>query len=121
MTHDNLKERTFRFAVTSIRSAKPPIGDPVGRHLVGQVIRSGAGVASNYNAACHAKSRPDFASKVTVVAEEAAETVLWFRLFVELDLLAGPAVEPLIKEGQELASIAVASARTARRPQRDRV
>jgi four helix bundle protein len=80
-----------------------------------------AGVASNYKAACHAKSRPDFASKVTVVAEEAAETVPWFRLFVELDLLAGPAVEPLIKEGQELASIAVASARTARRPRRDDV
>ena len=116
MRHDNLRERTFRYAVASIRTVRPLIGDPLGRHLVGQVVRSSAAVASNYSSACHAKSRPDFAAKVSIVAEEASETVLWLRLIVELELLKMAAVEPLISEGQELAAIAVTSARAARRP-----
>jgi four helix bundle protein len=95
------------------------VSDPLGRHLVGQVVRSGGGVASNYLAACHAKSRPDFAAKITVVAEEASETAMWFRLFVEVDLLPASEAKPLIQEGLELTSIAVASAKTARRSKRD--
>jgi len=116
MRHDNLRERTFRYAVASIKAVRPLITDPLGRHLVGQVVRSSAAVGSNYSSACHAKSRPDFAAKISIVAEEASETVLWLRLIVELELLKMAAVEPLILEGQELAAIAVTSARTARRP-----
>ena len=77
-------------------------------------------MASNYLAACHAKSRPDFAAKVTVVAEEASETALWFRLFVEVDLMPASEAKPLIQEGLELTSIAIASARTARRPRAEK-
>lgn len=115
MDHQNLRDRTFRFAVQSIRTVKPLSGDPLGRHLLGQVVRSGGGVASNYLAACHAKSRPDFAAKIMVVAEEASETALWFRLFVEIGLIPADEAKPLIQEGLELTSIAIASARTARR------
>ena len=73
-------------------------------------------MASNYTSACHAESRTDFAAKISIVAEEASETVLWLRLIVELELLKVTAVQPLISEGEELAAIAVSSARTARRP-----
>jgi four helix bundle protein len=75
-------------------------------------------VASNYRAACHARSRPDFASKVSIVAEEAAETSVWLRLFVALGLLADSAVQPLVSESEELTAIAVASAQTARKPKK---
>ena len=119
MSHDNLRERTFRYAANCIGSVRPLLTDPLGRFLVGQIVRSSGGVASNYNSACHAKSRPDFASKVSVVAEEAAETVLWFRLMVEIGLLPARVAQPLIAEGEELTAIAVASARTARRPRKE--
>ena len=116
MRHDNLRDRTFNYALASIKAVRPLIGDPLGRHLVGQIVRSSASVASNYTSACHAKSRPDFAAKISIVAEEASETVLCLRLMVELELLKNAAVQTLIAEGQELVAIAVASARTARRP-----
>jgi four helix bundle protein len=74
-----------------------------------------AGIGSNYDAACHAKSRADFAAKVTIVAEEASEAVYWLEVFVAVDLLTDAAARPLIIEGNELAAIATASARTARR------
>lgn len=121
MAYENLKDRTFQFAVRCIKVARPLIDDPLGRHLVGQVVRSSGGVASNYLAACHAKSRADFAAKITVVAEEASETEMWFRLFVAIDLMPAHEVTALIQEGAELTAIAVASAKTARRPKRERV
>ena len=83
--------------------------------LAAQLIRSGSGVGSNYNSACHAKSRPDFASKIAVVAEEASETAYWLEIFVALGLMTESTARVLISEGRELAAIAIASARTARR------
>jgi len=115
MRHDNLRDRTFNYAVATIKAIRPLINDPLGRHLVGQPIRSSAAVASNYRSACHARSRPDFASKISIVAEEAAETSGWLRLFVALELLADSVAQPLVGEGEELTAIAVASAITARR------
>jgi four helix bundle protein len=115
MRHDNLRDRTFTFAVATIKAIRPLINDPLGRHLVGQAIRSSAAVASNYRSACHARSRPDFASKVSIVAEEAAETSVWVRLFVALGLLSDSAAQPLVRESEELTAIAVASAQTARK------
>jgi hypothetical protein len=41
---------------------------------------------------------------------------MWFRLFVEVELLPASEAKRLIQEGLELTSIAIASARTARRP-----
>ena len=115
MRHDNLRDRTFNFAVATIKAVRPLINDPLGRHLVGQAIRSGAAVASNYRSACHARSRPDFASKISIVAEEAAETSVWIRLFVALELMKDGVAQPLVAESEELTAIAIASAQTARR------
>ncbi len=114
MGYEHLKRRTFRFAVDAIRTARPLLHDPLGRHLVGQVIRSSSSVGANYDAACNARSRADFAAKVSIVAEEASETGFWFRLFVALELLEGERAEPIVTEARELASIATASAQTAR-------
>jgi four helix bundle protein len=118
MPHDNLRARTFQYSVACIKAARPLLADPLGRLLVGQVVRSGGGVGANYSSACHAKSRPDFASKISTVAEEAAEAAFWFQLFVAVDLLAETTAGPPMTEGRELASIATASARTARRRRR---
>jgi four helix bundle protein len=117
MRHDNLRDRTFNYAVATIKAIRPLLNYPLGRHLVGQPIRSSASVASNYRSACHAKSRRDFASKISIVAEEAAETTVWLRLLVALDLLIESAARPLVSEGEELTAIAT-SAQTARKVRR---
>jgi four helix bundle protein len=115
MRHDNLRDRTFNYAVATIKAVRPLINDPLGRPLVGQPLRSSAAVASNYRSACHARSRRDFASKISIVAEEAAETSVWLRLFIALDLLADSVAQPMVMEGEELTAIAIASAQTARK------
>jgi len=76
MTHDNLRARMFAFAVSSIRAVRPLLQDALGRHIASQLFRSASGVAANYDGACLAKSRRDFASKISIVAEEASESAV---------------------------------------------
>ena len=59
--------------------------------------------------------------KSSIVAEEAAETSVWLRLFVALDLMKDGVAQPLVNEGEELTAIAVASAQTARRPRSEKL
>jgi len=45
----------------------------------------GTSLAANYRAACRARSAADFISKISVVAEEADETLFWFELLAEAE------------------------------------
>jgi four helix bundle protein len=51
-------------------------------HVRDQLQRSSTSVASNYRAACRAKSRADFVAKLGIVEEEADESAFWLE-FIE--------------------------------------
>ncbi|PYL98050.1 MAG: hypothetical protein DME27_06525 [Verrucomicrobia bacterium] len=45
-------------------------------HIIGrQFLRSGRSLAANYRASCRARSTTDFISKISVVTEDADETL----------------------------------------------
>jgi hypothetical protein len=71
-------------------------------------------VGANYRAACRAKSVPDFISKIATVEEETDESIYWMELLVEAGIVHGQKLEPLIREGDELLAIMVASLKTAK-------
>jgi four helix bundle protein len=75
---------------------------------------SGTSVAANYRAACRARSAADFISKISVVVEEADETLFWLELIVEAKLVPTKLVESLIAECEELLKIFSASLATAK-------
>jgi four helix bundle protein len=79
-----------------------------------QLLRAGTSVGANYRAACRAKSRADFISKMKVVEEECDEVLYWIELLVELDWDQPHAMIGLKKEAQEILSITVATIKTAR-------
>jgi four helix bundle protein len=79
------------------------------------VLRSGTSVGANYRAACRAKSRADFISKMGTVEEECDETMYWMELLVESGQLKPARVACLMKEADELLRIVIASTQTARR------
>jgi four helix bundle protein len=54
-------------------------------------------------------------SKISVVAEEADETLFWFELLSEADLVKVNLIQPLIKECLELLKIFSSSLATAKR------
>jgi four helix bundle protein len=80
-----------------------------------QMIRSGFSVSANYRAACRAKSVRDMIAKLAIVEEEGDETIDWLEMVVELNHLPAEDLQALIKEGNEIVAMTVASIKTLRR------
>ena len=115
MNNENLKQRTRQFALDVIKLVeKLPPRDVVNDVLGKQLLRSGTSVAANYRSATRARSSADFISKMTIVEEEADESVLWIDLLEASQRIRSEAARLLMKEAGELTAIAVASVRTAR-------
>jgi four helix bundle protein len=85
---DVLKERTKQFAIRIVAVSRSlphsREADVVGK----QLLRSGTGVAANYRAVCRARSKAEFTSKMSIVVEEADETVFWLELLSDAGLAA---------------------------------
>jgi four helix bundle protein len=97
-----LQDRTKKFAVRTIKAFVRLPKDEATRIVGRQFLRSGTSLAANYRAACRSRSGADFISKISVVAEEADETLFWFELLVESDLIKSPIIRPLMSECEEV-------------------
>jgi four helix bundle protein len=110
-----LQDRTKAFAVRIVKAFSELPKHEAARVIGRQFLRSGTSLAANYRAACRARSAADFISKISVVTEEADETLFWLELLVKAELIKANLVEPLMKECQELLKIFSASLATAKR------
>ena len=113
--HRDLKKRTKEFALRIIEFIETlPRGrttDVIG----GQLLRAGTSVGANYRSSCRARSPADFIAKMGIVEEEADESLYWMELLIEAGIVKPENIEALMKEGDELVAITVASINTARR------
>jgi len=80
-----------------------------------QLFRSGTSVGANYRAACRARSKADFISKLGIVLEEADEILYWLEILIETKFLEAPLLNEIMAEANELIAIFVASFNTAKR------
>jgi four helix bundle protein len=112
MTADELKVRTKQFAHRCVKLAASLPATTLGRHISGQLIRSGTSVAANYRAACVAQSRAAFAAKLSIVLEEADESYFWIEFIGDENLIPADQLAPLLKEADELISIFTSSRNT---------
>jgi four helix bundle protein len=97
-----LQDRTKKFAIRIIKSFARLPKDEAARIIGRQFLRSGTSLASNYRTACRARSAADFISKISIVTEEADETLFWFELLVEAELIRIKLAEPLMSECAEI-------------------
>ena len=77
-----------------------------------QLLRSGTSVGANYRSACRAKSTPDFVSKLSIVEEEADESIYWMELLVESGLIEEALLADLTDEANQILAIIVSSIKT---------
>jgi four helix bundle protein len=70
---NDLKERTKRFALDTLRFCSGLPAKPDFRMIANQLMRAGTSVGANYRAACRSKSKADFINKLSIVEEEADE------------------------------------------------
>jgi four helix bundle protein len=115
MNSKDMKSRTFHFGLEAIQLAEGLPKSASAATLGKQLLRSGTSVGANYRAACRARSRADFVSKMKIVEEELDETLYWLDVFKSSGISKAEDTLKLEKEGDELLSIIVASIKTARR------
>lgn len=114
MTQDELKRRTKEFALRIIKLTESFPNTFLGRHVSGQLIRSGTSVPANYRAACRARSNADFIAKMGIVEEEADESAFWIEFAVDTTLVKAELVTDFLDESNQLVAIFVSSINTAR-------
>jgi four helix bundle protein len=112
-----LQSRTKRFALPILVLIDRLPNTIGGRVLANQLARSATSVGANYRAACRARSRAEFASKLGTVAEEADESLYWLELIRDGNFMAEKNIGSLLAEVDELTAIFTADRRSASRPQ----
>ena len=115
MTPAELRARTKTFAVAVIQLCRELPPTPDGRELCRQLFRAGTSVASNYRAACRARSRAEFIAKLGTVLEESDESLFWLELIVDSKIKPRARVARLLDEADQLTAIFVVSLKTAKR------
>jgi four helix bundle protein len=80
-----------------------------------QALRSATSVGANYRAACRAQTRAIFVHKMSIVVEEADETVYWLELLRDADIVRPTLLNDLIDEAEQILKIMAAARKTARR------
>lgn len=91
------------------------VASRAGNHVGGQLLRSGTSPYFNHGEAEAAESRRDFIHKLGVCLKELREPQRALRLIERVPLVNPPsAVEPLLRETDELIRIFKSSSRTAR-------
>ena len=101
----DLKARTKRFALEIIQLVSELPKNTAGFELGKQLIRSGTSVGANYRSSQRGRSRAEFISKLSIVQEEADESIFWLELISESSLLSKERVSPSLKEADELTAI----------------
>jgi len=106
---DLLSDRLVDFAVEVIKIVDALPKTVAGKHVGGQLIRAGTSGGSNYEEACGAESRPDFAHKMSIVLKELKETRFWLRLIRRTKMLDLKYTDPVLDECEQLCAIVAKS------------
>src|SRR5512140_20701 len=84
---DELKIRTRTLGLRIIKLTEALPSSKAANVIGNQLLRCGTSVGANYRAACRARSKPDFISKVGIAIEEADESLYWIEILVEAGIM----------------------------------
>jgi len=115
MSPEEFKKRTKTFELRTIRLVEALPAKRAAQVIGNQLLRAGTSVGANYRAACRAKSRADFISKMGTVEEETDESLYWMEMLVDAGLIKQALIGELMREGSEILSVVVASINTSKR------
>lgn len=110
-----MKVRTKAFTIRIVKLCRFLPKNPEGKIIGNQLLRCGTSVGANYRAACRARSKLEFISKIGIVIEECDESIFWMELIVELGLLRYSQMELIIQEANEILAIMITSSNSARK------
>jgi four helix bundle protein len=112
MDQQEMKRRTKEFAKRIIKLCRSLPDSWEARRVSDQLFRSGTSVGVNYRAACRARSKSEFVSKLSIVLEETDKSLYWLEIIAETKLLQEKLLISLMQEGNELIAILVSTINT---------
>lgn len=102
---EKFKARTKRLSIDVIKFYDQLNKSDSVRIIGKQLIRSVTSTAANYRVACIARSQAEFFAKMSIVTEEADETIYWLEVLRETELADKDILEPLIVEATEISKV----------------
>lgn len=114
MNEAEFKRRTREFGLRTAKVCDALPSKRSANAIGNQLVRSGFSVGDNYRSACRAKSRRDMIAKLAIVEDELDESLGWLNALHELGHVPKRRLASLLKEGDELLAMVVASIRTLR-------
>ena len=110
----DIEERLLEFAVRVGKAVDALPDSRLGRHIAGQLVRSGTSPVPNYAEACAAESKKDFIHKLAIALKELRESNVWIRMIVKSELIPEQRLEQLRDECDQLCKIIAKSLVTAK-------
>jgi four helix bundle protein len=114
MNPDELRARTRAFSLRIVKLVQTLPKSMIAEVLGKQVLRCATSVGANYRAACRAQSGAMFIAKLSIVVEEADETVYWLELIRDAGLIKPELLAELLDEAEQILKIMASSRKTAR-------
>ena len=111
----DLQDRLVEFAVRVVNVVESLPDTKAGKHIAGQLVRSGTSPAPNYGEAQSAESRKDFIHKMKIALKELRETQIWLQIIERKPLCEPERMRDINVECDELIAIFVKSLQTAER------
>lgn len=103
---EKMKKRTKKFAVDVIRFCDSLKNSKASSVITYQLVKSATSTGANYRAACGARSKNEFFSKICIVVEEADESEYWLEVIQDVRLSKEvKELERLLREAIELTKI----------------
>lgn len=109
---DDLQERLIGFAVMIIKFCSKLPKTDAGRHVAGQLLRSGTAPAPHYGEARSAESKKDFLHKLRIALKELNETAVWLEIIERAEMVPKSEMAQIRAECDELCKILGASVRS---------
>ncbi len=109
----DLEERLINFSVMILNITELLPNNYAGKHLAGQLTRSGTAPALNYGEAQGAESKNDFAHKMKVCLKELRETQICLKIIQRKPMIEPKELDSILQECNELVAIFTSSVKKA--------
>lgn len=114
MKESVLREKSYQFALRTIKLYKFIVAEKKEYVLSKQILRSGTSIGANVEEANQAQSKADFVHKLSIAQKESFETDYWLRLLRDSEYLTEAQAGSLLDDCRELQKLITASIKTAK-------
>ncbi len=114
MNEKEFKNRTKQIALRVIKVIEALPSTLTAQVIGKQLLRSATSIGANYRAACRGKSTADVLHKLSIVEEEADESIYWLELLLESQIMSEKQLSSIIREIDEIVAMTVSSIKTLR-------